>query len=189
MWVKDYMNQPSDDIFYKFTLSASSEVTISLCNSTLNDTYLHLLNSDGTWISSNDDYCNLKSQITEVLNAGTYYIVVEGYENNSGSITTTISLPSLKSLVMDSKTIITDDNGDDEIIVFPNPASNNVNISGLKNNSTIQFIDVSGRTVLQQKIARAAKVNIDINSLTIGIYIMQIQDDIQSRLYKLVIKR
>jgi hypothetical protein len=88
-------NQLSDDIFYKFTLTANSDVTISLCNSTSYDTYLHLLNSDGTWNFSNDDYCESKSRISKTLNAGTYYFVVEGAYTNFGSITTNMTVSAV----------------------------------------------------------------------------------------------
>ncbi len=49
----DY-GQPSDDIYYKFVLSTAGEVSISTCGSNF-DTYVHLLNSAGTSIISNDD--------------------------------------------------------------------------------------------------------------------------------------
>ncbi|TKC60168.1 hypothetical protein FBD94_14740 [Pedobacter hiemivivus] len=81
--------QPSHDIYYKFVLTASSKVYISLCGSDF-DTYLHLLNSSGVLITSNDDSgpacTGLSSSIEVVLNAGTYYAVAEGYNTNYGNI-------------------------------------------------------------------------------------------------------
>lgn len=44
------MSQLSDDIYYKFTLSSSSEVSISHCSSNF-DTYMHLLSSSGNDIT------------------------------------------------------------------------------------------------------------------------------------------
>ena len=50
----DDFGQSSDDIFYKFSLSASSEVSISHCGSGI-DTYMYLLDAYGNTIESNDD--------------------------------------------------------------------------------------------------------------------------------------
>jgi hypothetical protein len=49
----DY-GQPSDDIYYKFTLNTAAEVSISNCSSTF-DTYLHVLDANGNLIISLDD--------------------------------------------------------------------------------------------------------------------------------------
>jgi PKD repeat protein len=84
-------NQASPDVFYRFTTgSCIDSIKISTCLSGF-DTYIHLLNSAGTNIASNDDdgpYCigtraSLKSA---VLPNTTYYVVVEGYGTNTGSI-------------------------------------------------------------------------------------------------------
>ncbi|HNB81907.1 MAG TPA: fibronectin type III domain-containing protein, partial [Chitinophagaceae bacterium] len=87
-------NQNSPDIWYRFTLSQNATVQISHCNSSF-DTYLHLLNSTGTQIQGNDDngpLCTgLRASISATLNAGTYYIVSEGYGNNTGAITTLLN--------------------------------------------------------------------------------------------------
>lgn len=86
--------QASDDIYYKFTLPTDADVNLSHCGSGF-DTYLHLLNSNGSLIASNDDNGPLcsgtASSLQSTLAAGTYYIVSEGYGNSSGTITTTIS--------------------------------------------------------------------------------------------------
>lgn len=89
-------NQASPNVWYQFTLSAPATVEISHCNSTLNDTYIHLLNSSGGHIASNDDngpVCgtSLKASISSVLAAGTYFVVSEGYGTGVGSITTKIN--------------------------------------------------------------------------------------------------
>ncbi len=66
--------QPSDDIFYKFTIQNTAEVELSHCASGF-DTYMHLLNSDGTRHTSNDDngpLCTgVRSSIKVTLPAGT----------------------------------------------------------------------------------------------------------------------
>lgn len=89
-------NQPSDDIFYKFTLDSEMTLHVDNCPSTVTNTYLHLLNGNGIRIES--DYngspaiCSSSgtrtAHISSVLPAGTYYLVVEGFQETSGSIST-----------------------------------------------------------------------------------------------------
>ena len=85
------------DVFYKFKLMSTMDVTISHCGSVVGNTYMSLLNSVGTLIVSNDDYsgdghCSttLHSYIRRTLDPGIYYVVSEGYSVN-GQITTNIS--------------------------------------------------------------------------------------------------
>jgi len=89
------MGQASDDIYYKFTLSSYAEVKLSHCSSGF-DTYLHLLNSTGVLIYSNDDNGPLctgnKASIIRQLSPGTYYVVSEGYSTFTGSIITQVSI-------------------------------------------------------------------------------------------------
>ncbi|MDB5221575.1 MAG: repeat-associated core domain protein [Chitinophagaceae bacterium] len=87
--------QPSDDIYYRFTVQGSTQIDISHCSSGF-DTYMYLLNSSGTLITSNDDYgplCNTnRASIRTTLAAGTYYIVAEGYGSLTGNIITSATL-------------------------------------------------------------------------------------------------
>ncbi|MDN3579738.1 DUF6443 domain-containing protein, partial [Mucilaginibacter flavus] len=83
--------QSSNDVWYSFTIGgATNTVIISLCGSNF-DTYLHLLNSGGTEIASNDDNgpaCSgtQSSLSMSNLSPGTYYVVAEGYSTNTGTI-------------------------------------------------------------------------------------------------------
>jgi|GEM_PF-120694 len=96
-FTNDYIKRTPNDVYYKFTLNKKMEVTISHCGSTLSDTYLSLLDASGNLIAYNDDYsgtgaCSstLHSYLKKELDAGTYYIVSEGYSQN-GIILTQIS--------------------------------------------------------------------------------------------------
>lgn len=95
----DY-GQPSNDIYYQFTLNNQATVKLSHCGSGF-DTYMWLLNSSGGQITYNDDTntdspspCagTTQSYIETTLGAGTYYVVSEGYNNNIGTITTNITV-------------------------------------------------------------------------------------------------
>ena len=73
------------DIFYTFSLAVPMNVTLTHQGSDAFDTYMHLLDSSGNLIESNNDYdgighCDniLLSFIQRQLPAGTYYVVSEG---------------------------------------------------------------------------------------------------------------
>ena len=90
------MGQATNDVYYTFTLSTEMNVTITHQGSSLQDTFLYLLNSSGSVIESNDNYsggghCSDTCQafINRQLSPGTYYVVSEGKTAN-GIITTNI---------------------------------------------------------------------------------------------------
>lgn len=90
--------QISNDIYYKFTLSSAATVKLSHCGSGF-DTYMWLLDSNGGYVTHNDDNYALgapcpgtQSYIETALAAGTYYLISEGYGNNTGTIVTNIQV-------------------------------------------------------------------------------------------------
>ena len=96
-----FFNQPSDDIFYAFSLTEDATVFLSTCGSGIQDSYIHLLDGQGNHLESNDDSkgeCGSSaadqrlSYMTQQLTAGDYFLVVEGYADNTGNITTTIEV-------------------------------------------------------------------------------------------------
>ena len=99
----DY-GQASPDIFYRFTVNGTTTISISTCGSSAWDTYLHLLNSSGGSLILNDDNgaaCTgvrasivIPSSQTTITSipAGTYFIVAEGYSNNTGTVNLSVSL-------------------------------------------------------------------------------------------------
>ena len=83
----------SDEDYFSFTLSAAGSVTIQTTSST--DTQGWLYNSAGTQLASNDDSgSGTNFQITQTLNAGTYYVRVGSFESNAGPYTLQIRGPS-----------------------------------------------------------------------------------------------
>ena len=92
----DCYGRSTNDVFYRFTITKKMNVTISHCGSTLDDTFLNLLDANGACIATNDNYSgeghcsNIKhAYLKRELDAGTYIVVSEGYSQN-GDITTTI---------------------------------------------------------------------------------------------------
>jgi RHS repeat-associated protein len=107
-----YLNdigQPSHDIFYRFTISNSAQVSISLCGAGF-DTFLHLLDANGGTVTVNDDngpLCSgLASSIQHVIPAGTYYIVTEGYGSSSGILPLSVTLVVQAPVVLSTRNFV-----------------------------------------------------------------------------------
>ena len=90
--------QPTNEVYYKLTLSVKMTLFIGHCGSEVTDTYVSLLNASGTQIAYNDnpavnDRCTGKSLqavlVAKDLAPGTYYIVSKGVSEN-GLISTRI---------------------------------------------------------------------------------------------------
>jgi RHS repeat-associated protein len=95
-FTNNFTGRSTNDVFYKFTLNKKMEVIIKHCDSSI-DTYLHLMDASENVIAYNDDYygentCSdgRHSYLKRELEAGTYYVVSEGYSQN-GVILTQIS--------------------------------------------------------------------------------------------------
>jgi hypothetical protein len=95
-FTNNYSERSTNDVFYKFTLTKEMMVTIKHCESSLQDTYVYLLDASGNEIDyyraySSDTPCSNTSYpyLKKTLPAGTYYVVSEGRSEN-GIITTCI---------------------------------------------------------------------------------------------------
>lgn len=62
---------------------------------------------------------------------------------------------------------------DSKISIFPNPALNNINLSGIEINSLISITDVNGQTVISE-IANSNTRTINISNLSQGAYFVKI---------------
>lgn len=94
----DQIGLGGNDVFYTFTISSATTVSISTCGSAI-DTYIHLLDASGTEFASNDDNGPLcvgtSASIQMLLFPGTYFLVCEGNGIATGNIVTTITTPPL----------------------------------------------------------------------------------------------
>ncbi len=85
-YTNTYSGQGTNDVWYIFTIAATTTVEASTCASGF-DTYLHLLDGTGANIFSNDDngpVCSgTRASFNQTLAAGTYFIVAEGFSQNN----------------------------------------------------------------------------------------------------------
>lgn len=55
----------------------------------------------------------------------------------------------------------------------PNPASNNLTVSGLKGNGVIKVYDVAGKVLITKNVQAAQSLSIDVSLLSTGLYILK----------------
>jgi hypothetical protein len=103
--------EESDDIYYRLTVQGQTRITISTCGSRLVNTVLHFLSSTGEYIAYDNDYygsyycpAHIYQAVIDTITveAGTYYIVVEGRRNLAGEITTSINFTVDGPIVSDT---------------------------------------------------------------------------------------
>ena len=87
----DYNGQPSDDIYYRFTLSSASSVQINVCGPNTT-TYAYLLDASGSLLASTTN-CTIQQSLA----SGTYYIVCEKAGTNYGLIYVNLYVPATSS--------------------------------------------------------------------------------------------
>jgi hypothetical protein len=85
----------SPDVWYEFTLTETAKVTMTTTHARTNfDTYIRLYDSNNVAIDGNDDEGDglVSSGMTLSLCAGTYKLMVEGYQNATGVYQLTVSV-------------------------------------------------------------------------------------------------
>jgi hypothetical protein len=70
---------------------------------------------------------------------------------------------------------IDDFNFDIQIDIFPNPMTDLLNISGLKNNSEITIIDLSGK-LIRRFLVHQSRITINASDLNNGFYVLKVTD-------------
>ncbi|MBI5217550.1 MAG: immunoglobulin domain-containing protein [Bacteroidia bacterium] len=113
-------------------------------------------------------------QTITVSTAGIYTVTVTSPEGCSAGDQISVSVAT-------EINTLTDNSG---ISIYPNPASDKIQISGNKANSIIEITDLTGK-ILIHFVADKDRTNIDISKLSNGIYLVKIISD-KVAVYKIV---
>ncbi len=188
----DDYGQESDDVYYSFEISQNSLVSVQLCASSLNDTYLHLFNSSKTRISVNDDnsaVCGTtngryKSQISVNLIPGVYYVAVEGYSSNAGNITSTFTVGTATGTPIGRELEVSSSSEQDaelwnaaevsETHAYPNPIHSGELFFG-KTVQKYSLMDNAGVLLMEGTNANA----LSIEGLHPGLYLLKLDDKVE----------
>lgn len=166
---------PTGDIDnYKFVITTGGTITITL--TTLPADYdLKLLNSAGTQVAISQNGSTTSETISYTAAAGTYYAQVYGYNGaNNASTCYTLKVQLGTATIFEQTTTSAG-----TIRVYPNPASNLLNVSVLgevNGQGILKVIDQNGATVMQQTISNRLQ-QLDISRLPKGVYMLRINND------------
>lgn len=85
---------------------------------------------------------------------------------------------------------VTDRNFDNNFSIYPNPSNGNINVRSVVDagDVNISIIDLNGRTVFTQNVELHNAVNINVENLNTGVYIIRINGDNYTHTAKLIIR-
>ncbi|MES2557807.1 MAG: T9SS type A sorting domain-containing protein [Bacteroidota bacterium] len=174
-----YFNQnfvySSPDIYYRVIPTADiAELHVSLCGSGF-DTFLSVIEPDGTVIAYNDDgSCGSSSEVTfSTEGIDTAFIIVEGWGNESGNFNLEINAEYLDVTEL----------SDNLFTLSPNPATDIITIQGTTN-ATIELIDVRGSILAIYTDYQGESLNLSF--LENGIYYARITEGSLSKTLQFV---
>lgn len=177
-----YFNQNlvynSPDIYYRLIPGTQLlQATVSLCGSNF-DTFLSVIDSQGNVIAYNDDgSCGSSSELTfSTVGIDTAYIIVEGWSNETGDF----------NLNINGSFLGIDENSSQHILLFPNPAKQSFQISGLDDEASVSICDSKG--IMVQTIASYTENTfIPIDAFQAGIYFVTVKTKQFEHITKLII--
>jgi hypothetical protein len=152
---------------YKF------QIWVSKTGTTASD-FENVFPNDGDLLSNSDG--TYKSLLFPSVAIGAKYVKIIGNGQTSGSTWNTIKEVDFykTSNLSVNNTIL-----DDEIVLYPNPTNNILNIKvGPKNVAKIELFNIIGRKVLETKIDTQSEIiNIDVSKLAKGSYFVVISEN------------
>ena len=96
--------------------------------------------------------------------------MIEIRENLNNGALDQYQISDVNKIVFDAPLGVAD-NRAEQILIYPNPASQNISIRGLQAQRQIKIIDMMGRTIIDQEATDGQ--TIDISSLTPGVYMVK----------------
>jgi hypothetical protein len=138
------------------------------------------MQSGGTyqWVDCNNGYAALAGDTLQSFTPATdgAYAVVVSYNNctDTSNCQTVIGIGTNEI------------SNADAVSVFPNPVTNELNITGIRQTTKIEILDLSGRVTLTKTIDE--KIEVDVSNLSDGIYYLKINQGKSTPVLKLVKK-
>lgn len=168
----------SPDVYYLLTsFSSLSSLNVSLCGSGF-DTFLTVTDAQGNPIAINDDApsCGTQSEVNvSTLGHDSLYVIVEGWNNQTGSYTLNIG----------QGTLSVDQITNESFSIYPNPASTSFHIEN-KESGVLTLINSQGSIVRMQDVKSTDEIS--VSDLPNGMYIVRLQTESSVNLQKLMVK-
>jgi Secretion system C-terminal sorting domain/Bacterial pre-peptidase C-terminal domain/Fibronectin type III domain len=174
--VTGLINPTGDVDHYKFVITTGGTITVTL--GTLPGDYdVKILNSAGTQVAISQLGGTSAETINYTAAAGTYYVQVYGYAGaNSATVCYTLRVATGTASLPD---LVTNDMQKGIVKLFPNPASNKLNVSvigDLKQNTVLEIVNTEGKVVLSQLVT-TNPFTIDVSKLRTGTYLIKVMSD------------
>lgn len=167
----------SPDLYYQLNPSPLMEsIHVSLCGSTF-DTFLTVVDPQGNVLAFNDDSdnCGTSSELTfDPQGQGLVYVIVEGWGNEVGAF----------DIAIDANYLGTHDNEEENVHIYPNPATENITLQGIQGN--VEFTTITGSTV--KRILTYSGEKISLIGLNEGVYFVHFEKSGLSYSEKIVIR-
>ncbi|HOV11599.1 MAG TPA: M43 family zinc metalloprotease [Bacteroidales bacterium] len=185
------------DYFEFSNTQAQKKIKVTLTNLPF-DYDIQLYKSNGALIatSQNSGTTN-ESIIYNNAKAGTYIIKVYGYNgaysaSNCYALTANISSTSWRT---NKEIVIDEPDTPQDIMIYPNPANDNVKVTyNAKNNSDVQIVvyDISGRMINTSSYQATKGLNnysLNVSTLAKGIYVLSLNNGSTILNHKLIIDK
>lgn len=117
-----------------------------------------------------DRLTRLETALENKVDGLVIYNSWSGINLSNGKLNNTDKLLDQQALFLNPNTSIDINSSNSEVILFPNPASNMVYITGLDDKSTVLFSDLQGKKILEFRNQN----EFDISRLMNGLYLVQI---------------
>jgi hypothetical protein len=178
--IKGTIAPRNDNDYYRFTITASGTITVSL--TTLPANYqLALLNAAGTQIGISQNNGTANETINATVAAGDYYARVfpKGGASNATNCYTLRVQTGTASDAITSKNMM--------VKLYPNPAASQVYvwIEGIKEKAEIKIYNMLGKQLVQQRAANNMQV-MDISKLPAGLYLLRVNEGTEMKTVKFV---
>ena len=177
--VKGLINPSGDNDYYKFVISGSGTITVTL--TTLPADYDLRLYKGSSQVAISQNGGTTGETINYTAGTGTYYARVYGYSganNASNCYTLKVQLGTASK----GEELITN-----KVSVYPNPVTDyvNVKIPGLQGNANIRVFDMYGRMVMQQNSSQSV-TQLNVSKLTAGVYVIRVKQGDTENVMKIV---
>ncbi len=148
---------------FKFAVPAGSNVTVSINNIALADLMVHIVDIAGNTVGSVVHSSGASSiNYTQAVTAGNYYLEIYG----TPTITSYLN-PYSFILTNAMTTGIEASNKADDLVIYPNPANNVLNITNISSKTQIKLYDVLGKLVFETEAEGSTSID---TSLLNGVY-------------------
>jgi len=175
----------SESLWFKFVAPASGQVRIStkIGDGTLTDTQIALYSvgdcsnfATYTEIACDDDDDNdvlgaggfeALIQVTGLVAAGTYYVQVDGYQNDVGTFD--LSIFDLQTLSVEDVKVVEPT----ALSYFPNPVTNKLTLKARQNIQNVSVFNMLGQEVMRTEM-NLQRGELDMSSLQSGPYFVKV---------------